>query len=234
MSELKTVDPDLVDMLREFKRSIAASLHFAEIGEIQSFDATKKTAEVKVMLKRHNEDGTTLDWPLLLDCPVVVWQGGGVSLQMPVSKGDHCLVVFADRDIDAWFKSGTQSVPFSGRTHDASDGIAIVGLCSLASSLPAISATDAGLVTSDASATVKKDGSAASLKQGGIQITAKGNKAVIKNASTDLLTALNGLIDVVKTITVVDPISGTLPMTPTIAAQLESYKATFAGLLASS
>ena len=44
-----------------------------------------------------------------------------------VHEGDACLVVFADRDIDAWFESGETEVPPSGRMHSLSDGFAFVG-----------------------------------------------------------------------------------------------------------
>ena len=44
-----------------------------------------------------------------------------------VHEGDACLVIFADRDIDAWFESGEAEVPPSGRMHSLSDGFAFVG-----------------------------------------------------------------------------------------------------------
>ena len=36
-------------------------------------------------------------------------------------------MVFADRDIDAWFETGEAGVPPSGRMHSLSDGFAFVG-----------------------------------------------------------------------------------------------------------
>ena len=78
---------------------------------------------------------------------------------------------------------------------------------------------------------VKKDGSAASLKQGTAEVTVTSNKTRIKGATSDMLTAIQGLIDVIKTITVVDPISGALPITPAILVNLEAQKAIFQGFL---
>jgi len=42
-----------------------------------------------------------------------------------VNPGDACLVIFADRDIDAWLEGGNEKP--SGRMHSLSDGFAFVG-----------------------------------------------------------------------------------------------------------
>ena len=59
--------------------------------------------------------------PLLRDVPVFM------PVPFEVHEGDACLVIFADRDIDAWFESGEAEVPPSSRMHSLSDGFAFVG-----------------------------------------------------------------------------------------------------------
>lgn len=100
-------------------------------GIIQSFDPEKLTCTVQPAIKgrREKEDGgiEILTMPLLLDCPVVFPRGGGCSLTFPLKKGDECLVIFADRGIDYWWKSGGVQMPPEPRIHDLSDGFVIPG-----------------------------------------------------------------------------------------------------------
>ena len=66
--------------------------------------------------------------PVLQDVPIVWPSGGGVTLTLPVAAGDECLLVIADRCIDAWWQSGGVQLPMDSRAHDLSDAFAIVGV----------------------------------------------------------------------------------------------------------
>lgn len=133
----KTIlDPQTSDTLAALKLDIFRTMNCVKLGEIESFDATKKTAQIKILFKRVLPSGDIADYPVLVDCPVVTYQGGGGALQFPVAQGDQCLLFFADRNIDAWFKNGAQAAPLSSRAHDLSDGIALVGINALTSILP--------------------------------------------------------------------------------------------------
>ena len=91
-------------------RSILASLHCALPGTVESIDAEKQTAVIQLA-------GNAL--PLLYDVPVFM------PVPFVVNPGDACLVIFADRDIDAWLEDGEEKPP--GRMHSLSDGFAFVG-----------------------------------------------------------------------------------------------------------
>ena len=80
------------------------------------------------MQRRVNNQGHVADYPLLLDCPVVVLQGGGAYIDLPIAEGDYCLVLFNDRNIDTWWDTGNVVVPRNRRKHSLSDGIALVGI----------------------------------------------------------------------------------------------------------
>ena len=56
-----------------------------------------------------------------------VMNGYHMPVSFEIHEGDACLVVFADRDIDAWFETGEPEIPPSGRMHSLSDGFAFVG-----------------------------------------------------------------------------------------------------------
>jgi hypothetical protein len=225
------VDPKLVDVLEIHKSDIFKSLRCASIGKISKFDTAKKTAEVQILFKRVLPSGESVSYPPLVDCPVVTLNGGGAALQFPVSVGDTCLVLFSDRNIDAWFKAGVESVPFDGRCHDLSDGIVLVGLEALNGTLPAYPADESRIISGAAKVAVKKDGTEASLKQGTGEVSAVGGKVRIKSTSTDLLTALGALIDTIKGIQIVDPQGGVGTVSPTSATALDASKTTLQGLL---
>ena len=122
-------------LLQSWKEEIMSSIHCALPGTVVSFDADSQTAVIRPAVVREVErqgrfsrsrDGTArsrpfVPLPLLRDVPVFM------PVPFEVHEGDACLVVFADRDIDAWFRTGEAEEPPSGRMHSLSDGFAFVG-----------------------------------------------------------------------------------------------------------
>lgn len=219
INEAKTLlEPRLYDMLASLKQDIFRSMNCVKLGQIQTFDPSKKTAQVQILFKRVVPNADTaagsqiLDYPVLVDCPVFTLQGGGGALQMPIAAGDQCILLFADRNIDAWFKSGQAAAPFNARCHDMSDGIAIVGVNSLVSSLADYPANTLRLSYS------------------GAKLELSGGLVGISNMTTSLLTLMNAFIDVLAALTVQDG-SSTLPLTAAAIASLEALKLQFAELL---
>lgn len=128
--------PSMTDIMDAHSNDIGSKLRVCITGEIAAFDPIKRTASVLLGEPLILSNGTVI--PVLsplLDVPVVTLQGGGIHLGLPVGIGDECLVVFADFNIGAWFAAGGQQIPPDNRQHDLSDGIAIVGLNSLANPL---------------------------------------------------------------------------------------------------
>ena len=103
--------------LQALKQEIFESLHCALPGKVVSFDADSQTVVIQPAVRT----GSDVDLPLLRDVPVFM------PVPIEVHEGDACLVIFADRDIDAWFESGEAEVPPSSRMHSLSDGFAFVG-----------------------------------------------------------------------------------------------------------
>lgn len=125
---------NLATLLEAKGKEIARSINCVQIGTIQSFNADNQTAEVSLNFKRviNNE---LREYATLIDVPCIVLNGGGGGLTFPISKGDICIILFNDRDIDNWFVSGSIMEPNSTRTHDMSDAIALVGINSEASKI---------------------------------------------------------------------------------------------------
>ena len=108
--------------------SAIKNLHTCLPGIIVSFDPVKQTAQVQPALKRVFAETGAVNLPVCVDVPVVFPGGGGYFLTFPVAPGDECLLMFSERCIDYWYASGGTQEPAEYRTHDYSDGIAIVGL----------------------------------------------------------------------------------------------------------
>jgi hypothetical protein len=132
-------------------------------GIVQSFDPDAMTVTVQPSIRGRVSlpDGSTIsvNMPLLVDVPVIFPSGGGFTLTFPITEGDECLVIFADRCIDAWWQSGGVAEPLEPRMHNLSDGFALVGPFSQARVLPNVSVENVQLRTDDgaASVTIKPD-----------------------------------------------------------------------------
>ncbi len=108
-----------VEEVRALKEDILRSIHCALPGQIESFDAERGTAVIRPMVRLI--DG--IEMPVLQDVPAFL----PLPDLMTVNEGDVCLVIFTDRGIDRWMKSGEESEGIPGRYHDLSDGFALVG-----------------------------------------------------------------------------------------------------------
>ena len=103
----------------------AAKRH--QIGIIQSFDPTTCTAVVKIAMTKV-VGLSVITYPLLATVPVIFPRGGTGFITFPIATGDEALVLFNDRDIDAWWESGQDTAnPNSPRQHDLSDALCFVG-----------------------------------------------------------------------------------------------------------
>jgi len=210
---LPLYEPGLIDVLNIFKRNLLAELNCIKIGKISSFDASARTAQIELMFKKVSRDATIINYPILVDCPVFILQGGGASVQFPVSAGDWCIVLFADRNIDAWFTTGSAQPPPDGRLHHLSDGIALVGLCPIPSTLPTPDSQESRL-----------------LGPSGEKVGVKGGLVTIQNSTQNLLTALNNLLSALESLTVT--VSGsTGTVSAATVAQLQAVGTQLSGLL---
>ncbi len=120
-------DPELLSLLREWKRDILSSICCALPGVVQSFDPATQTASVLPALRKKNAAGDPVAMPLLQDVPVFFPGGASSAVTFPVRPGDECLLIFADACIDGWFDTGEAVLQPSSRSHDLSDAFAFVG-----------------------------------------------------------------------------------------------------------
>lgn len=115
---------------QELINQALAQVNTAIPAVIKSFDPVTQTCEAQPTIKRKDGSGNDVDYPLLVDVPVIFPRAGDYMITFPVAAGDECLIVFSQRCIDSWYATGEISSQFEPRAHDLSDAIAIPGLSS--------------------------------------------------------------------------------------------------------
>lgn len=184
--------PGLRDVLNLLKKEILLQLNCHAVATVQTFDSDSQTVTAIVNYKKSNlvkneETGlysaVLMDYPVLLDVPVIIMGGGGFSLTFPISLGDECLILFNDRDIDNWFQGNSSQSPASARLHSFSDGIALVGLNSSPNVYSNYDTTHA----------IMKSASGAELGIGETLIRIANNGTTLNTLLQDLIAAISGL-----------------------------------------
>lgn len=207
-------EPNLATYGAELTRVILAQLNCHAVGQVDTFDSTKQSATAKIGYKKTLADGSTKEYQPVVDCPVFFAGGGLGSLTFPVMKGDDCLVLFNDRNMDAWITAGQATVPDVERLHGYADALILVGFRPFCRALADFFTLGAEL----------------SYGETKIQLT---DKVKIANATTDLKTVLNAFVDKVSAI--VGQLTPTTGMTAgnitANQAALTAFKLQIAGLL---
>lgn len=221
----KKVDPGLSDLLQLFKKDIFLNMNCHALATVQSFDPDQQTVTATVNYKKvfseKQPDNTyknvLVDYPILMDAPVIIMGGGPWKLTFPIAAGDECLILFNDRDMDNWFASGQSLAPATQRLHSFSDGIALIGVNSLSNVLPE------GIY--DTTRTVIKN------YTGGAMIGIGETLVKIANETTTLNTLLQLLIDQIKLITVTCAAPGNPSSVPNNVAAIAAVATQIQGLL---
>lgn len=230
--------PDLRDAFNVLKKEIFLSLKCHHIGTIVSFDRDQQTAQATVNYKKTyyetNSAGVPVailvDYPIAMDCPVICLGGGAKSLTFPIQKGDECLILFNDRDIDNWFQGSGNGAVSSSRLHSFSDGIIIVGVRSLANVLEDYDEQRAALKDNDGGATLGVNGALVAILN---------DDTTLKTLLQTLITNLNTLITQIAAITVTGVTPGVgvsgIPVNATaisaVSTDLNTLSTQIAGLL---
>lgn len=194
-------DPSLKDLLDLLKKDILLNFNAHHVGTIDSFDADNQTVTAtinypKTYFKLDAPTGlygpVQVTYPLLVDCPAIVLGGGTAALTFPITKGDECLVLFNDRDLDNWFSGGTGAAVATPRLHSFSDGIVLVGLRSMANTIDDYDTTRAVLRNGNAMVGVGTE-----------HVKIANEMTTLKTLLNSLITDLNTLITQTAAITVI-------------------------------
>lgn len=208
-------EPQMKDLLDLFKKDIFLSMNVHHLATIQSFNASNQTASATINYKKtffqlNSETGlydpVLLDYPQLIDCPVICLGGSSTALTFPIVQGDECLVFFNDRDMDNWFAGNSNGAVASSRLHSFSDGIILVGVRSLSRKISSYDTSHAVLRNNAGAAVGVNKTTALALIQGssgtlGTALQAfcsacsGSSDATLVAAAAALSTALGGILE---------------------------------------
>ncbi len=180
---MRTEEVTLEELLRGAIRTAMMELHTHLPAKVESYDPATQTATVRPELFRFVE-GQELHPAAVEDVPVIFPRGGGTVFTFPVEPGDGCLLAYCEKDMSGWLKTGSPGVPPSGRLHDYSDPVAIMGLSARNAINPA-PATDGAEIRTEDGATRVKVGS------GGIEIDSAAGVEIV--AGTGPITMTRGV-----------------------------------------
>jgi hypothetical protein len=101
---------ELTQEIENTAKAVVNEIHTALPGEIVSYDAGAGTAAVQPVGKFVTSDGTELAYPTITEAPVCFpfCQNAGVGIAFPVKKGDSCIIIISEVELDAW-RSGAES-----------------------------------------------------------------------------------------------------------------------------
>ena len=236
---------NLNEVLLKAIETAQASMWTALPGTIVSYNNLEQTCSVQPTIqllqyfRTDPPEGTVpgydkvtrsapIDLPVLVDVPILFPAGGGYTITFPVAVGDEVLVVFSSRCIDAWWALGTtpeqKAQPqMDMRTHDLSDGIAILGLRNKTRMLsPAPVASSLQLRSDDGQAKIEiAAGHVINITGATVNVTA--NSINLKNAGAALKKLVNEtFLTFFNTHVHNDPVSG-VTSAPTVAATAAAH-----------
>lgn len=193
--------PTLAEVIRvAFERRLM-DVYVSMPGSIQSYNPVNQTATVIPLLRKlePGRDGIdpVIPLPALQGVPVMFFGSGTWRITVPVSAGDQCLLVWADRGLDRWKGTppgnydATHTIdPGSFNLHHLTDAVAILGLVSPAAPRAA-TANDRMSLGSDGGAVVEVLNSRVNLGAGASQALVLGGQ--YQAHMTALATALQAL-----------------------------------------
>lgn len=121
-----------LDALLAVVRTELSSRYSFLPGQIETYDATKRLATVKPLLKVVTPTGAVVTLPVLVDVPVIWPSVAGGRIRFPLPKGSAVALYFCSRSLDRWIAnaSGVDVEPGTARESSLSDAVALPGLWS--------------------------------------------------------------------------------------------------------
>jgi hypothetical protein len=121
----------LEELLRKAMDARVAQVRVAIPGQVVSYDKATQTANIQPIVDDFVETETETfneSLPQLQGVPVAVYSGGGFFVHVPLVKGDTGLLVFQERSIDLWLKTGKQNPPQDLRRHHLGSAVFYPGV----------------------------------------------------------------------------------------------------------
>ena len=127
---------EVVGEIEKTARAVVNEVHTALPGKIISYSATSGTASIQPVGKYRTARGKALDYPIITEVPIVFpyCYRADVGIAFPVVKGDTCLIIVSEIELDEWRKGASSE---GSLRFDLSSAIAIPGLLKTGSKIAA-------------------------------------------------------------------------------------------------
>lgn len=101
---------EFAQQVEETARAVVDEIHTALPGTVISFNPGSGTAAVRPNGKYVTADGKQIAYPQITNVPVTFpfCQTAGVGIAFPVGKGDSCLIIISEVELDEW-RTGAES-----------------------------------------------------------------------------------------------------------------------------
>lgn len=113
-------------MIRRVLETDRLDVHVSLPGRVRSYDASKQTAEIELLLREvvpaaeDEDEDTVRSYPILPSVPVAYFKTGSFAIHASLAAGDAVWVMFCEADFNAWRASGEISDPGVSTRHGLS------------------------------------------------------------------------------------------------------------------
>ena len=124
--------PDMGQIIKSSGLSMASELNCMRIAIVQEFYPQDLTVQVQIAGKKTiglNPDGTQRVREYAPIYAKVCYCNPFITY--PIKKGDECVLLFSDREIESWFINGDVNPEGYTRMHDLTDAVALFGIRSI-------------------------------------------------------------------------------------------------------
>lgn len=121
----KNVNQNFIDLLKSLKSSTQSDTNVAQIAKVTAYNIGNQTADVKPLV---DDTGGKDEAAIISDCPVLrsalLKVSGDKVAYDSLTPGDQVLIVFNDRNLDNYDKSGAYKKD-DERMHDINDAVVV-------------------------------------------------------------------------------------------------------------
>ena len=210
----------LDDILDPFADYLRSTFNCHRVGIIQSFNAATQRATVQLVdvLRKTTYQGQQLITPQpLIDLPVFIPYGSNGGVNIIIKAGLECLVLFNDRDLENWKRTGGINPPATYRMHDFTDGVCLIGIKSNPKAIAAYDNATNGISYLNDSGTL----------QARVKVD---TKVEVANATQNLKNLIDSLINILQNLKAVNG-AAEYPIDAATSSALNTLKTNFDGLL---
>jgi hypothetical protein len=174
--------PTLGETINQLIDAKLVNIHTSIPAIVEAYNAQNKTVDVIPAIKRKRITGEIETIQRINNVPIAYYQSENAIFSFPLQKGDSVQLIFNERSIDKWRKSGGLVFPDDIRKFDLSDAVAY----------PTLKYNGSGLEADSDHLMIKNGNSQIRLSNGSVEI--KGTSDELVDLCNQLATACSQIL----------------------------------------